>query len=308
MSHRIAPALVCPPALSAGARVALLAPAGPLAGPEDVERAEATARRLGWEPVVGRHVLGRHGYFAATDGERLADLEAALADRTIDAIWCLRGGYGAMRLLPALDLSLRRARPRSLIGFSDITALHAAWQSAGLTSFHGPVARGELTPFSETSLVRAVCTRENPAGHAPDARALRGGRAEGRLAGGNLALVAALAGTPWALSFRGAIAVFEDVGEATYRVDRLLTQLRLAGAFDGCEGIVFGHFTECPDTSPDGRRSLEEIAQEVADLVEVPTLFGVPIGHIADQWTLPVGAMATLDADACALHVHFEPH
>lgn len=307
MSHRIAPALVCPPALAPGARVALLAPAGPLAGPEDVARAEANARRLGWEPVVGRHVLGRHGYFAASDAERLADLEAALADRTIDAIWCLRGGYGTMRLLPSLELSLRRARPRTLLGFSDITALHAAWQAAGLTSFHGPVARGELTAFSEASLVRAVIDHADSAGHAPAARPLRAGRAEGRLAGGNLALVAALAGTPWAISFRGAIAVFEDVGEATYRVDRLLTQLRLAGAFDGCEGIVFGQFTDCPDTSTDGSRSLEEIAQELVDALEVPALIGVPIGHVPDQWTLPLGALATLDADACALYVHLAP-
>jgi muramoyltetrapeptide carboxypeptidase len=307
MSHRTAPALVSPPALGPGARVALLAPAGPLAGPDDVARAEATARRLGWEPVVGRHVLGRHGYFAATDADRLADLEAALGDRTIDAIWCLRGGYGAMRLLPALELSLRRARPRPLIGFSDITALHAAWQAAGLMSFHGPVARGVLTPFSEASLRRAVTEQVDPAGHAPAARPLRGGRAEGRLAGGNLALVAALAGTPWALSFRGAIAVFEDVGEATYRVDRLLTQLRLAGAFDGCEGVVFGQFTDCPDTSPDGARPLEAIARELVEALAVPALFGVPVGHVADQWTLPLGAVATLDADACTLHVHRAP-
>lgn len=307
MSHRIAPALVCPPALAPGARVALVAPAGPLAGPEDVARAEVNARRLGWDPVVGRHVLGRHGYFAASDADRLADLEEALADRTIDAIWCLRGGYGTMRLLPSLDLSLRRARPRTLLGFSDITALHAAWQTAGLTSFHGPVARGALTAFSEASLVRAVIDHADSAGHAPEARPLRSGRAEGRLAGGNLALVAALAGTPWAISFRGAIAVFEDVGEATYRVDRLLTQLRLAGAFDGCEGIVFGQFTDCPDTSTDGSRSLEEIARELVDALEVPALIGVPIGHVPDQWTLPFGALATLDADACALHVHLAP-
>ncbi|MCU0615928.1 MAG: LD-carboxypeptidase [Gemmatimonadaceae bacterium] len=307
MSHRIAPALVCPPALAPGARVALVAPAGPLSGSDDVARAESTARRLGWEPVVGRHVLDGGGYFAATDADRLADLEAALADRTIDAVWCLRGGYGTMRLLPALDLSLRRARPRSLIGFSDITALHAAWQSAGFTSFHGPVARAELTAFSEDSLRRAVMQHADSAGHAPGAIPLRGGRAEGRLAGGNLALVAALAGTPWALSFRGAIAVFEDIGEATYRIDRLFMQLRLAGAFDGCEGLVFGDFTDCPDTSPDGTRSVQTIAQELADAIGVPALFGVPIGHIADQWTVPLGAMATLDADACALHVHFDP-
>lgn len=293
-----------PPPLRAGARVALVSPAGPLGGPAEVALAEANARSLGWEPVVGRFALARTGYFAGTDEERVADLRAALADPSIDGIWCLRGGYGAMRLLSALDGDVLRRRPRVLLGYSDITALHATWQAAGVISYHGPTARAELSPFSRESLVRAVTTGEEPAGDAPDASCLRAGRAEGRLAGGNLALVASLAGTPWAVSFRDAIAVLEDVHEATYRVDRMLVQLRLAGAFEGCRGIMFGHCTDCPDTNDDGRRTLVDLLTELGRALDVPTLMGVPVGHIPDQWTLPLGTMATLDADAHTLHVH----
>jgi len=296
--------LVHPPPLGAGARVALVSPAGPLGGPADVALAEDNARAFGWEPVVGRHALARTGYFAGTDAERGGDLQAALADPTIDGIWCLRGGYGAMRLLSTLDPEALRRRPRALLGYSDITALHAAWQRAGLVSYHGPTARAELSPFSRASLAAAFRGGEDPAGHAPDATCIVPGRAEGRLAGGNLALVAALAGTPWAVSFRGAIAVLEDIHEATYRVDRMLVQLRLAGAFEGCRAIMFGHCTDCPDSGEDGRRTLHELLTELGRALGVPTLMGVPVGHIPDQWTLPLGAMATLDADAHTLHVH----
>lgn len=281
-----------------------MAPAGPLSGPADIDTARANAIALGWEPVVAEHALSRTGYFAGTDAERTQDFLAALADPKIDGVWCLRGGYGAMRLLEALSLSAIGARPRALIGYSDITVLHSAWQHAGLVSFHGPIARSVLSPFSGDSLRRAVIEGVDSAGHASDALSLRGGIATGRLAGGNLALVTALCGTPWAVSFRDCVAVFEDVQEATYRIDRMLQQLLLSGAFAGCRGILFGQCTQCPDTSEDSRRPLRDILHELGQHLKVPTLLGAPIGHIVDQWTLPLGAIATLDVDAQVLTVH----
>lgn len=295
--------LIEPNALAPGARIALVAPSGPLRGPEDVERAKANVRALGWEPVVAPNALQRTGYFAGEDPARAAALNAAIASPNVDGIWCLRGGYGAMRLLGMLDVSPLRVRPKPLIGFSDITALHSAWQRAGVISYHAPVARGELTEFSRESLHRAVANRGDSAGSAPDAITLREGRAHGRIAGGNLALVAALCGTPWAINFRDAIAVLEDVNESVYRVDRMLIHLRLAGAFDGCKGIVFGHFTNCAEAADDGARTLQEVAQETADAIGVPALLGVPIGHIDDQWTLPMGAQAVLDSRNKSLQV-----
>ena len=293
-----------PPPLPAGARVAMISPSGPLQGPHELERAVATAESLGWQVQVGQHALRRTGYFAGDDAQRGDDLLAALHDDRIDGIWCLRGGYGAARLLPRLSVELLQRFPKALLGYSDITALHAAWQHAGLVSYHGPTARAPLSDFSRDSLVRALQAGTDSCGTAPDARVVRGGRVTGRLVGGNLALVSSLCGTPWAVNCRDAIVVLEDVGEATYRLDRMLTQLRLAGAFDGCVGVAFGHCTDCPDTTEDGTRTVEAIVTELADALQVPTLHGIPVGHIADQWTVPFGAMATLDADARTLSVH----
>jgi muramoyltetrapeptide carboxypeptidase len=301
-------ALTMPPRLRAGARVALVSPSGPLRDESDLERAVNNAREMGWEPVVGTHALARDGYFAGNDAERLADLQAAISDDDIDGIWCIRGGYGAARLLPSLQLDALQSRPKALIGYSDITSLHSAWQRMGLSSFHGPTARAELTEFSRASFARTVLGGNVVAGAIaepmPDARTLRAGTATGRLTGGNLALVASLCGTGWAIDFRDAIVVLEDINEATYRLDRMLLQLRLAGAFDGCVGLMLGQFTDCPPESDDGARTLNAVMQECADLLGVPAVLGAPVGHVADQWTLPLGALATLDASACTLTVH----
>ena len=290
-----------PPPLAPGARVALVSPAGPLRGEDEPARAVDNARSFGWDPIVGQHALAREGYFAGPDRARLADLNRALADDAVDAVWCVRGGYGAMRLLDGLDYAALAGRPKPLIGYSDITALHAAVGArCGLVTFHGPTARAELTAFSRESLWRAVgCDGADPCGTAEGARVIRPGRARGRLAGGNLALVAALAGTPVAPDLDGAILVLEDVNEAVYRVDRMLRQLLLAGALRGCRAIVFGHCTNCEekaDADDPGSRRLDDVLAETASLLGIPCLAGVPIGHIADQWTLPLGADAEVDA------------
>lgn len=298
------------PCLVAGSHVALVAPSGPLKSSAGVDQAMATAGLLGWRVSVGQNVLSKWDCFAGSDEERLSDLRAALLDESVDAIWCLRGGYGSMRLLPGLMTAVedmaQRGRTQALIGYSDVTVLHAVWQRAGLVSYHGPTARAALTDWS-MSLFQEAVRGVRPGSMeltATDAVCLSGGRRVGWLAGGNLATVTSLVGTPWAVDFRGAIAVLEDVGEATYRLDRMLTQLRLSGAFEGCAGVVFGNFTDCPPKTSDGERPLNHILEEFAADVGVPTIAGAPFGHIDDQWTLPLGALATLDADGCRLTVH----
>jgi len=294
-----------PPPLTAGARVALIATAGALRGSEELDRAVANARLFGWEPVPGANVLARHGYLGGRDAERLRDLNAALADESIDAVWCLRGGYGTMRLLGHIDYASLTRRPRALIGYSDVTALHAALATrCELVSYHGPTARSELTLFSRDSLQRAVVEHGDPCGRAEDARTVCGGRAHGRLVGGNLALLAALAGTPYAPDYRGALLVLEDVGEPPYRVDRMLTQLALSGALAQVAGLVVGHFTEASDGAEIAPETLDDLVREAAGIAGVPAITGVPIGHIDDQWTIPLGAEAELDADARTLTVH----
>lgn len=260
---------------------------------------------MGWVPVVGSHAGERSGYLAGSDEHRLADLNRAAVDETIDAVWCIRGGYGAMRLLDGLDYDAWRKRPRALIGYSDITALHAAIGArAELITFHGPAARASLTPFCASSLKQAVCGGGSYVLTANDGETLRTGRARGRLAGGNLALVTSLAGTPYAPSLDGAILVLEDVNESVYRIDRMLTQLRLTGALARVAGIAFGRFTEIPTSDvADESRPLGELLREVADACGVPCIANIPLGHINDQWTLPLGAVAELDADAKSLTI-----
>lgn len=298
------PPMRLPPPLMSGARVALVSPSGPLRSPEELDTATSQARALGWEPVVGTNVMARRGYLAGSDEERLWDLNGALADDGVDGIWCVRGGYGAMRLLGRLNVDALRRRPKTIIGYSDITALHCALGlHANVVTFHGPTARSLLTDFSRHSLVRAVVDQREPCGPAPDARVLRGGRVQGRLVGGNLSILTALAGTPYAPDYTGAILVLEDVGEEIYRIDRMLRQLALSGALARVAGIVFGHFTGGTPPGDSSSLTLDAVLAEIAEIAGVPAICGAPIGHIDDQWTVPLGAMAELDADHGTLHV-----
>jgi muramoyltetrapeptide carboxypeptidase len=300
----VRPPMKFPALLEPGSRVALVAPAGPLRDQTDLERALASVRSCDWEPVVGAHVLERDGYLAGTDAHRLADLNRFAADPAIDGIWCVRGGYGTMRLLDSIDYEAWQRYPKTLIGYSDITALHTAiGQRAAVITFHGPTARAEMTPFSRASLRAAVIDGSDSAGDAPDALTLQPGRAEGRLVGGNLALVASLIGTRYEPSFDGAILVLEDVNESVYRLDRMFTQLRLSGSLDQLAGIALGQFTDVPADTPDDTRPLLDLLYEVADQCAVPCLAELPIGHTADQWTIPLGATAELDADNKTLMV-----
>lgn len=287
-----------------GARVALVAPAGILPDHAHIEQANQNVRSLGWTPVLGEHVTELHGYLAGTDAQRVADINRAINDESIDAIWCIRGGYGAARLLRDIDWPALKSNPRPLIGFSDITALHAAiHRECGIVSFHGPTARGDLSDFSRDSFRRALIDQVDPCGTATEGRALRGGTARGRLAGGNLALVTSLIGTPWSVDFDGAILILEDIEEAVYRVDRMMRQLLLAGELQKCAGLVAGDFKPPAGETSDRNRRLDEVIFEAAEEAGIPCLAGAPIGHIDDQWTIPLGAVAELDVDRMSLHV-----
>ncbi len=287
-----------------GSKVALVAPSGVLRDAAHLRQAEDNVRSLGWIPVMGAHVGSANAYLAGTDEERLEDLNTAIRDESIDAIWCIRGGYGAMRLLSGIDYSAFSENTRPLIGFSDITALHAAiHRECGLVSFHGPTARRSLTDFSRASVVAALADQRDSCGIAPNGRVLRAGKARGRLAGGNLSLIVALQGTPYSVDFDGAILIIEDIGEAVYRVDRMLRQLLLCGSLQRCAAIVAGDFRPAPDDTDGDNRTIDEVIAEAADAAGIPCLAGAPIGHIPDQWTIPLGAVADLDTSNLSLRV-----
>jgi len=200
-----------------------------------------------------------------------------------------------IRILPGIDYDALNRTPKTIIGYSDITALHAAVQrKCMMISYHGPTARETMSEFSRDSFLRALVEQTDSCGLAPNAREISHGHAEGRLVGGNLAVLASLCGTPFAPDLTDGILILEDINEPVYRVDRMLQQLMLSGALNGCKAIVFGECVKCPDDAVSGR-PFDEVLGEIADELGVPCMAGIPVGHINEQWTLPLGAMATLD-------------
>jgi len=296
----------------------MVAPSAAPNEPERIRFAIDTVESLGFKVKPGAHLFDRDGYLAGADAARAADLNAMFADDGVDAIWCVRGGYGASRILPALDYALMQRKPKALIGYSDITALHVAiHRHAGLVTFHGPVAFRAFTPYSLGEIKRVLWAAETPVrlgGPPPFERAegrvdwenrvatLVPGKARGRLLGGNLCLMSHLCGTPYFPDLRGAILFLEDVEEAYYRIDRMLTQLWLSGALAGVAGVAFGKFTNCnPSPFFLQNRPLDDILAERCRALGVPAVSGIMVGHIEDQTTLPVGCLAELDADAGTL-------
>jgi len=310
--------LLRPRRLAPGQTIGMVAPSAAPNEPERIRFAIDTLESLGFKVKPGAHLFERDGYLAGSDAARAADLNAMFADDGVDAIWCVRGGYGASRILPLLDYALMQRKPKALIGYSDITALHMAiHRHAGLVTFHGPVAFRALTPYSLGELKRVLWAAETPVrlgGPPPFERAegrvdwenrvarLVAGTARGRLLGGNLCLMSHLCGTPYLPDLRGAILFLEDVEEAYYRIDRMLTQLWLSGALAGVAGVAFGKFTNCdPSAFFVQNRPLEDILAERCRALGVPAVAGIMVGHVEDQTTLPVGCLAELDADAGTL-------
>ncbi len=298
------------PRLKPGDAVALVAPATVVYANLDVQIAVETLEAMGLRVVVGRHVLDRFGYLAGTDRDRATDLNRAFADPDIKALFPLSGGWGASRLLPLLDYDSIARHPKILLGYSDITSLLVGIHArTGLVTFHGPNAGSRWNAFSYRSM-RALLfdavpvTYNNPRAMTDELvvrrnriQTINGGRAEGELIGGNLTLLAALLGTPFLPDFAGRILFLEDTGEAVYRIDRMLTQLFLAGCLRQLAGVVFGQFTEVEPEPGLGNFSLMDVLRQHCEPLGIPCYYGAMFGHIRQNSTLPLGIRAALDAD-----------
>ncbi len=295
-----------PDVLRAGDAVALVSPAGPVAE----ARVQAAVRELtswGLRPRVYPHALDAEHFLAGSDAHRAADLNDALADPEIRAVLCNRGGYGVQRILEHLDYDAVRRDPKLVVGFSDITALHAAlWNRTGLVSIHGPVA-AQLERGGEfaSTVRRALMSTEPMVVQADPAEPTFGvrtsGIVEGTLLGGNLSMLSTCVGTPFMPDLEGAILLIEDVGELAYRVDRLLTHLRNCGILQRVGGIAIGQFSE-PGHGNNPVRPPDVLMERLVDL-EVPLLGGLPIGHGDRNLAVALGSRATLDADTGILTV-----
>jgi muramoyltetrapeptide carboxypeptidase len=299
---------VKPPPLRPGDTIALVAPAGP-ADRGKIEPFVERCRQAGFRVRVPDDLYRRTGYLAGTDEQRVRELNRAIRDPRVTAIFPCRGGYGLTRILDRVDYAALRRHPKLLIGYSDVTALHLAIaRHARLVTFHSPMPQSDLwrddgAYASSSELFWAMLTarrggwdarlrREIPQPPRADRPVtLVGGRARGRLAGGNLTLVCATLGTPFALEAKGRILFLEDTGEAPYRVDRMLSQLRLAGVFDQIAGLIVGTFNETDE------RAVDSIVRGYCGRLDIPVITGFPIGHTAFNATLPCGVLAELDAD-----------
>ncbi len=300
-----------PPRLRIGDTVALVEPASPLDDPSRIDDIMATIRGMGLVPRLAPNVGAVEGYLAGTDEQRAAAINAAYADPVIRALFAVRGGWGSARILPLLDWDLIRANPKLLIGFSDITALHLAFaRRAGYPTIHAPNAGGRWPVDSWNSLWWLAFAGAGPVLNlrrrtgtpSPAFKVLTHGIAEGRLLGGNLSVLSALVGTPWMPDMTGAVLFLEDVGEAPYRIDRMMSQLTLSGILDRVAGVIFGQCTHC---SPGGGDSVT-----VADVMRhhlgglgVPACIGANIGHVANQLSLPSGGRTRLDTGEGTLAV-----
>ena len=297
---------VLPPRLPAGGVVGLVAPAGVLRSVEQVDEAVEALQSLGFRTKVGRRVLDRFGFLAGTDATRARDFMEVVTDPEVDAVVAIRGGWGCARLLPHLDYDAIAAHPKPIVGYSDITALLLAiYARTGLVTFHGPVGVSTWEGLTASSFVETLVRGRAPAlgpetrTNRDRTRAARPGVAEGPVVGGNLSVIAALAGTGYLPDFARHIVFFEEVGEDAYRIDRLLVQLELAGVLDDVAGVAFGQCSNC--SSGGSSWSAEETIRRHLQLGRAPAVVGAPIGHVSPVYTLPIGLRARLDADAGTL-------
>lgn len=302
-----APPLVRPPRLRPGDTIGLISPAGATFFEPDLQEVEATLFAMGFRTKRGAHLLDTHGYLGGSDEARAADVMAMFLDPEVDALLPLRGGWGCARLLPLLDYEAIRARPKVVCGFSDITALLSAlYAQSGLVGFHGPVATSTWNDFTTGYWRQAVVDgTEILLQDAPEAEreVITPGVARGPLYGGNLTVMAALVGTAYVPDLSDHILFLEDVGEQPYRIDRMLTQLRLAGLFDRLAGVYFGDCKRCEPEEGAKSLTLSQVLRDHFEGLGIPVWRSHLVGHLVDKYTLPIGVEAEIDAAAGTLRV-----
>jgi muramoyltetrapeptide carboxypeptidase len=303
-----------PKKLEKGSTIGLITPASPISE-EKFRKAIQNIENLGFKYKTGNHIFDKYGYLAGSDNDRINDLHMMFSDSEIDAIWCIRGGYGTTRIIDALDYNLIKNNPKIFIGFSDITAIHLAiMKKTGLITFHGPVAASEFTDYTTKCFVDLFLNDEKAIeNYVPDInneseiykpQSIVSGKMEGRLVGGNLTLLASLAGTPYQLNPENNIVFIEDIDERPYRIDRMLTQLLKTTNLSKASGILLGVFEGCEAKEEDkySLKILETLKDRLGDL-GIPVFYGFSFGHIDNNCTIPVGCKAMFDTETQKLRI-----
>jgi muramoyltetrapeptide carboxypeptidase len=296
--------IIIPKRLKEGSKVAITAPASPTSMGE-IAHGIKTFKSLACEVVVGDTITkqkNNHRYFSGTENQRIDELMSFIQDESIDAIICGRGGYGVMRILDKIDYEIIRNNPKIILGFSDITALlNSIYAKSGVVSYHGPVASSSFNSYTISNIKDVFFTNENLRFKDNNAISLNSGVAEGRLVGGNLQMIVSTLGTPYEIDTTDSILFLEDVGEHPYKIDRMLTQLKLAGKLDTCNGFVFGIFKDLNERKPfypNYSYTLKEVVEQLIVPFNKPVLMNMPIGHIENKLTLPIGINSVINSDS----------
>lgn len=294
--------------LKLGDTIGVIAPCGQ-ENEEAIKKGIETLNKLGFKVKQGKHIFDKYGYLAGKDEDRAEDFMEMFIDKEVNMILCMRGGYGAMRILPYLDFRIIKNNPKIFIGFSDVTAfLNALVLKTGLITFHGPMLTSKLEDkHTINSFLTTIMeghkpyTISNPKSNPIECKVK--GEAVGELVGGNLTLICSTLGTPYEIVTEGKILFIEEIGEEPYRIDRMLTQLILAGKLKKCKGFILGHFNDCISSSPERSLTLEEVIEDRILKLNKPTLTNFMSGHLYPKLTLPIGARIKLDANNGIIHV-----
>jgi len=305
-----------PKALLLGQTVGIISPSAATTDRMEFTYAKEALEALGLKVKLGENFKNRFGHLAGTDEERAEDFNAMFADPEVKAIICLRGGSGAARILPLIDYEQVKANPKPLLGYSDITALHCALHSqTGLISFHGPNGSGSWNSFNTSQFQQLffeqkLLTFKNEIGKGDDlvakgnrTQTLTAGSVDGKILGGNLTVLTALSGTPYYPDFHDSILFLEDVGEDPYRIDRMMSTLKLNGTLGKIKGFVFGQCSDCKPGSGYGAFTVDQIMDQYIIPLGIPAYIGAMIGHIPKQFIIPVGARVRLNANEGSLTI-----
>lgn len=303
--------IIKPKRLKDGDRIALVAP-GSYISESELQESVKNLSDLGFQVTFTERLTLQNGYFSGTDSQRAEDLMEMFERDDVDAIMCVRGGYGCARILPLLDYNIIKKNPKILIGYSDVTALlYGIFKKTGLITFHGPVATSTFNEFSIQNLESVLMNPEknkkflnaNPASdeNIYGVQTLVNGKAKGRLIGGNLSIMVSLIGTKYDIDYAGKIIFIEEIGEEPYRIDRMLTQLIQADKFKNAAGIMMGIFSKCEpkekDASFSKSFSLMEVLKDRFSDFKIPVIYGMSSGHVKDKFTIPFGGLAELDTN-----------
>ncbi|SHK11942.1 S66 peptidase family protein [Paramaledivibacter caminithermalis] len=296
--------MIKPRPLKYGDTIGVIAPSGHYYNEEKIDMGKKTLEDMGFKVKIGRSCYEAYGYLSGKDEIRAYDLNSMFEDKEIDGIICLRGGYGTSRILDKLDYEVIKKNPKVYVGFSDITATHIALnQICDLVTFHGPMVTShmidDLDNFTKNSLLNLVMGKEesrclnNP--ESEEIGCLYGGKAEGRLTGGNLTLICNTLGTPYEIDTKGKILFIEEIREEPYRIDRMLTQLCLAGKLQDANGIILGDWKECIAERPERSLTLMQVFDDIIKPLKKPTIYNLKSGHCSPMMTLPMGVMVSID-------------